>query len=492
MSQEGGRRDSLAAPPLQPLEAARERLARLLATSVGDATELLWIETRRGEASSLRREEPSPILVRRTVTVRVAQGPRLGRYTTEDGADGEIADALRIALAHARGEDPGPEPRRAAPWEPLPGQATAGEPANGNPAAGELSAGSASTGEPAARRATARDLFDPELASLEPRAAKALLERGVQKGEAARLQWATTRAVIVNSRGLSRAVELTGASLSIDSGRGPGGGFAQRAARTLARLEPAELAERARALRIDDAEPGEPPAGAVPLVLGPAAAAALVAHLATVALTAEAFAEGRVLAAADLGRQVLSPAFSLVDDGANPVGLPFPFDFEGRERLPVEMVAGGVLATPAVSPALAAALGLPVTPHYLGPDETRPQHLFVAPGGASRDELLAAGGASPEGGLWLAAFERVGSSETWWPGGPGFRAVCTGARRIVDGKLGPPLVPLLWQDDLRRVFSSLLGVGADATVRALDSELRGAVSAPSLAVAAGGSLRACE
>lgn len=443
-------KDGASARSSAPLEAARERLARLLSTSVGDATELLWIETRRGQASSLRREEPPPILTRRTVTARVSEGPRLGRFTTEDGADGELAEGLRIALAHARAETP-----RATPWEPPAAEATA---------------------------LPAADLFDPEIAALEPKAAKALLERGLAKGEAARLRWATTRAVVVNSRGLSQAVELTGCALSIESGRGPGAGLTQRAARSFARLAPAELAERARALRTDDEELAELPDSSVALVLGPSAVAALVAHLGSMGLDAEAFARGRVLAAADLGRQLFSSAFSLADDGSSPAGLPFPFDFEGKARRRVEMVAGGVLKSPAVSEALAAALGLPVTPHYLGPEEVRAQHLFVEPGSASGDELLAAAA----DGLWVTDLSGLGPIE---PFGPGFRATCLGARRIVDGRLERPLASFLWQDDLRRAFARVLGVGGDSTPVALDSELRGAVSAPSLAVAAGGELR---
>ncbi len=448
---------AILASPSHSLEAVRERLARLLAASVGDATELLWIETRRGEATSLRREEPPPIVVRRTVTVRVSEGPRLGRYTTEDGADGELADALRLALAHARAESP-----TATPWEP-----PAGGGANGDAPAADV-------------------LFDPEAAALEPRAAKALLERGLQQDEVARLRWATTRAVLVNSRGLWRATALTGAALAIESGRGAGAGSAERAARTFALLAPAELAERARALRSDE-EAAAPPAEPVPLVLGPVAAAALVHRLAATGLAAEAFARGGVLGAGDLGREIFSRAFSLVDDGSRPAGLPFPFDFEGRRRGRVELVTHGVLKTPAVGPLLAAELGLPATPHYLGPDEIRPQHLFVEPGAGSREDLLAAAGGGPGGdGLWVGTLAGLGPVE---PFGSSFRAICRGVRQIVGGRLGPPVAPFLWQDDLRRVLAGILAVGSDATAVAFDSELRGAVSSPSLAVGAGGLFR---
>lgn len=441
--------------PAETLSAVMERLEKVLSYSVADETELLWIETRRGEVTSGRRREPgakeSPLITRRAVTVRVKEGPRLGRYTTEDGDAAELASAVRVALAHAHVTH-----AEAGPWQPPPVETLP----------------------------KIAGYHDPELAALEPNEAATHLERGLQKGETCHLTWSTLRVAFLSSRGVRHITELTGAAYSATSGKGAGAGQSEHAARTLVGLDRARHLEEARSRRHDgsEAESWSPSLEtSPPLLLTSPAVATLVALLNSMALTAEAFAGGGLLGPKDLGSSQLSPLFSLWDDGGDPTGLAFPFDFEGRVRRRVSFFESGVLRSAALDSALAAEVGLPVTPHYLGPGEMRAQHLFVGPGQASKIELLQAA----EGGLWMG---RLSSLSPLAPGSSRFQAMVENCRVIRDGRLAEVLPPLRWDDDLLRVFRHLTVVGESTSTRALDSDLRGGIRAPALVTAGGGTI----
>jgi predicted Zn-dependent protease len=439
-------------PPTEPMSAVLEKLEKVLSYSVADETELLWIETRRGEVASGRRRDPgakeSPLLTRRAVTVRVKEGPRLGRYTTEDGEPAELASAVRVALAHAHVTH-----AEAGPWQP-PGLETT---------------------------PTAAGYFDPEIATLQPTQAAVFNEIGLEKGETSRLTWSTLRVAFLSSRGVRHTTELTGAAVLATSGKGVGTGQAEHAARTVAGLNRNQLLESARAQRWDGPVAEDWNLGTTTsLLLAPPVVATLVALLNSVALTAEAFNSRTPLAPKDLGSQPLSPHFSLWDDGSDADGLAFPFDFEGRVRRRVELFERGVFRSAAIDSALAAEVGLPITPHYLGPSEVRAQHLCISPGETTSADLLVAA----EDGLWMGW---LSSLSPLAPGSSHFQATVEGCRRIRGGRLTEALPPLRWDDDLLQVFARLTAVGDSPRTRALDSDLRGGIRAPALLAAAGGS-----
>lgn len=435
-----------------PLDTIADRLAAVAERSPADETELLWTETLRGTATDAprsggrRREAPNR---RSLVQVRVRERGRVGFYRTGATSPQELDSAVRVALGQAR---LGPE----APALPLPG--------------------------PGREPAVIAELHDPAVARLDVPTATDLLAAGSEEGDHLLLEWRQLRCAVINSRGLDRRAEATAVTLTARHGHGPGAGRAAASARGLAALSAPRVVERARrraATAGDGSEDAVP--AAAPLLLAPEAAASLARLLADAALTSRGFLDATSFLAGRLDQQIFDPLFTLLDDGTDPAGLPFPFDAGGWPKRRVVLVDGGVLRSPAVDPALGRRLGRTPTPHAVGYDESRARHLFVATGEAADDDLLAAA----DGGLWISALERPACHD---PREGRFRAVARGVRRLHGGRLGAAVPDLCWEGELERVLAHLEAVGREPVV--LANGAVGATSAPALALPATGGLTA--
>jgi PmbA protein len=449
---------SLPSLELMPLEEMLERLDRVLAASPADETEIAWLEARRGregmgKARDGERRE-------RTLLVRVRESGRAGFQRTGESTISELENAVRMALAQARLAPAAGAVPRALP-KPTPG----------------------GSGALAASRPTDRgpELWDGELAGLNPGKARHLVQRLAGPAGTARLAWATARVAVGRSDGRRRSAEVTAAGLEIRQGSGPGTGRATAAARTWAGLAAEAVAERARRLAAPASltEPADLPAGPLPLLLAPEATAALVDLLNRQALSSAAFKESISFLRDRLGQQLFHPAVSLRDDAGDPRGLPFPFDISGDAKRPVDLIADGVVLTPAIDAALARELGREPTAHAVASDESLATHLFLRPGECDEGEALR----RTEGGLWLgwlsglACFDRRDLR---------FRAVAHGVRRIEGGALGRAVPDLVWEGSLTAVLIEVLGVGRES-ITVADEPLLGAISAPSLAIGPVGS-----
>ena len=419
------------------------RLDRALASSPADETELVWIEARRGQESNGKRRRDSFEIPERNLLVRVREAGRLGLHRTNTAGPSDLENAIRDALGQARLARPAP---------PLPSPPGAADPLP------EL----------------ADPLTDPDIARMSQSRARDLLQRDAERGEIGWLGWSEGRMAVVNSRGLRRAAEVTAAWLVASCGRGPGAGRAAAVARSLAGLDPAAVFERARRRHVPAGGPAaEPPAEPVPLVLSPEAAAALIDLLNREALGSSTFGDGALRGR--LGTPVCHPAITLRDDGTDPRGLPFPFDFLGAAKRPIDLIEGGVLRTPAVDGRLATALDLPPTPHLVAPDEAVATHLFLQPGEESDDELLG----RADGGLWVTWLD---APRAFDPAALRFRAHLRGVRRLENGTLGAPVADLVWEDHLPALLERVLGVGRTVvTAVAAADPLFGATTAPMLA-----------
>jgi PmbA protein len=430
------------------------RLEHALATSPAEATEISWLEVRRGQESTGKRRHDSYELHERSILVRVRESGRTGTYRTGAANLSALESAVREALGQARLAPPSPPP-----LEPLDAAAaividTAG-------------------------------LCDPELARMTPARARDLLQRlaGPESpgapGETARFGWSEGRIAVAGSHGLRRAAEVTSGWIEVIRGRQPGAGRAAAASRSLAGLDPRGVRERARR-RQGPPEVVPPPEGPVPVLLSQEAAVALVELFNRQALASEAFHDGASFLRGRLGQPVFHPAIHLRDDPADPRGLPFPFDLLGAAARPVDLVAGGVALTPAIDDRLARELDRPPTAQRVAPDEAVPGHLFLLPGGASESELLQAA----EGGVWIAGLDPL---EAFDPRTLRFRAVARGARQVAGGALGLSLPDLIWEDALPALLSRVLAVGSELVPVATGAGLFRATTAPMLAVLSSGS-----
>jgi predicted Zn-dependent protease len=201
----------------------------------------------------------------------------------------------------------------------------------------------------------------------------------------------TTRTGVVNSRGVDAVEERSYASL-ITVSMGPDGeaGYASATAVDVTEIDAQavgiEAAERARTSRGAVAiEPGD-----YPVVLEPYAVADLIETLGYVGFSALAVQEDRSFHSP--GRVVGSPLVTILDDAADPAGMPSSFDYEGVPKTKVTLIEAGVCRDVVYDAQTAGRAGRPSTGHGLpapnafGPF---PLNMLMAPGDASRDELLA-------------------------------------------------------------------------------------------------------
>lgn len=429
---------------LLPLEDVIHRLDRAVEQSPADVTEIVWVELVRSvvdggaEASDVA---PHPETV---VLARVEERGRIGFHRTGASSPGELANAVRQALGQARLQPPGG-------WRVPP-------------------AGAEERVEPSG------DLLDPELARLDPESARERLRDWVGEGESAHLSWTVGRVILANSRGLEQQAAATSATLRLRGEEGPGSAEVATCARRLADLEPESCRERLRQLQPENGEPEALPEGSVPAVLSPWTTAALLRLLNRHALSSSSFRQETSFLRTHLDDRLLDEAFDLTDDATRSDGLPFPFDLFGYAKHPVRMIENGVVRTPAVDAELARVLRRQPTPHAVAHDESRAGHLFLRPGELDVAELLA----RAEGGVWIGRLDRLGCFD---PADVRFRAVARGVRHIeAGGRLGPPLPDLVWEDDLRRLFADLAGVGRDVERSAGMDGFWGGVVAPGLAL----------
>jgi PmbA protein len=417
------------------------RLERTLASSPADATEIVWIDARRGQESNGKRRRDSYEQEETTVFVRVRESGRYGFHRTDVAEPSDLARAVREALAQARLSQPVPAALRP---------------------------------EGAAAPVTlSGEIHDPELARMTSARARELVQRLADQGETVRLGWAEGRVAVAESKGLLRAAEATTAWAGITT---PGAGMASAASRSLDGLGLSSLLARARGRQAPEGPESALPDGPLPVLLSQESVAALLDLLNRRALTSSSFHHGTSCLRDSLGMPVFHPAFSLRDDGTDPRGLPFPFDLLGSARRPVDLIAGGVFLTPALDDRLARQLDRPPTPHSVAPDEAAASHLFLVPGEAPDEQLLG----NSEGGLWIAALDSLESyNPRTLPNTLRFRATARGVRRIEGGRLGAALPDLVWEDDLRTLLSGPLTVGSEPMT--VGESLFGGITAPTLA-----------
>lgn len=452
---------------LTPYERIDEVFQRAFELSPADETELVWLERRHGRASS---DPAAPAYLepsRLTVLVRVAVGGRVGWHRTESGGHGDVEIALRQAMALATTKSKA----RRLPVLPTPGELI------------ELSA----------------PLFDPEIAALTVdkarRRAQDLCRGGFGAaglgaagmagqggglsgghsgaGEEAILRWGQTQIAVANTHGLARMAEATEASLQFRSGRGPQAGWAAGSARSLAGLGGPEIVQRARG-RVSWLPPAEPPATErLPLMLSAEAVCELLNVLNIFALAGRAYLDGTSFLARHRNVQVFDRNFHLRDDAGAMPGLPFPFDFEGMSKRPLDLITFGKPSLPALSHQQSGEAGLEPTAQSVGGHDALFGNLFLLPGELDEPGLLQ----TAEGGIYVGWLDRP---ECYEPNQLRVRALARGVRLIENGKLGAPLPDLVWDESLLHAFARLRGVGRELVVRSMPSTPLGGIAAPSL------------
>lgn len=427
-----------------------ERLAdRALAMSRADETEVVLIVqdsalTRFAQSRIHQNVSESNVELR----VRVLVGKRVGVATTNDLNIQSLRQVTERALQLARLQPENPE------LAPLPDP----QPIT------QVASWSVSTREFGARQRAQAVSTICRLAN----------EKGLEASGA--FSTSASELLVANSRGIhayapSTLAELTTVVMSADSS-----GFAQDTVIDVAALDAERLGREA----VDKALTGRHPQPLSPgkhtVILEPYAVAELLAYLAYLGLGARAFQEGRSFMTGQLGRQITGEQITVWDDGSDPTGLPFPFDFEGLPRRRVELITNGVARgvvydsqTAFREHKFSTGHALPA-PDIFGP---LPVNLFLQPGSQSVDQMLAA----VDHGVWVTRLHYVN------PVHP-LNTVVTGMTRdgtfwIERGEIRNGIKNLRFTQSILDAFRSTCSVGTETR---LLPGMVGGIRAPALLI----------
>jgi predicted Zn-dependent protease len=209
---------------------------------------------------------------------------------------------------------------------------------------------------------------------------------------------------VANTHGQFCWAPTTLASLNTVVTGGEGGsGFAEAFSGRIAELDPAALGARASDKAVASQAPRDVEPGRYPVVLEPAAVSTLVGFLAWIGFGGRLLLEGRSCLSGREGERVAAEAITISDDARRAGTLGLPFDFEGVPRTRVPLIESGVFRGGVYDLRTAKLAGTTTTGHALpspNPDGPFPLNLFVEPGDATLQDMVAA----TERGLLVTRF----------------------------------------------------------------------------------------
>lgn len=249
------------------------------------------------------------------------------------------------------------------------------------------------------------------------------------------------------------------------------GGACSRDAHALDLMSPF-LAAAAKSLAASDRKPIT--GGKYTVILEPAAVADLVALLAKTAFNGRAYLEERS-PLAEIGQKLFGDNITIWDDGLDPRGLAIPFDFQGVPKQRLNLVSRGVVPNVALDNETAAAQGLSSTGHAAewGDVEPRPTHLFLEPGSAMLDDMIA----STRKGILISRLRNLAILDARSSQVTGVTG--NGTLLIQDGKLIAGLPDLRFVQSLVEIFNQVEMIGDETR---LFGGLWGGIRVPALRI----------
>jgi len=195
---------------------------------------------------------------------------------------------------------------------------------------------------------------------------------------------------VANSKGVRATHERTTSQLlTVHMSPDGGTGYAEVAATDATTIDAAAIGREAAAKARATEHPVSLAAGDYPVVLEEYAVLDITDMLGYLGFSALAVQEGRSFA--EPGKRIGSELISVVDDGADPAGLPMAFDFEGVPKERVVLVENGVCRDVVYDTQTAARDGRTSTGHGLpapNPYGPFPLNMLMDAGLTPRDELI--------------------------------------------------------------------------------------------------------
>ncbi len=199
---------------------------------------------------------------------------------------------------------------------------------------------------------------------------------------------------VVNTLGRSCWAPMSQASLTtIVTDRGGGSGFAETFSARVADIDAEAVGRRAVEKARASTSPIDLEPGRYTVVLEPAAVSTLIGFLASIGFGGRDLLEGRSCLSGKQGQAVAAPIVTIYDDATEPGTIGIPFDFEGVPRRRVDLIRDGVFVDGVYDLRIAKRAGKESTGHALpapNPDGPFPLNLFMAPGDATVQEMIAA------------------------------------------------------------------------------------------------------
>lgn len=269
---------------------------------------------------------------------------------------------------------------------------------------------------------------------------------------------ATEDVEIATSAGLRRQERRTRAALVAVAERHGRSTYLRDVSRDIDALDLPAAAHRAAALMARmDAGTVEP--GRHRVLLGPQAVITLLATLGHIGLGGRAYHDGEGPYAGRMGERVAAATLNVVDDAADPRGLPTGFDPEGAVKHRVPLIEQGRLVGVVHDTRSAAAAGTHSTGHAVPPGwrfgaGPSPSHLVMGAGSLSDEALLVTTGDG-------IAVQRVDYVRVVRPR----QGIVTGATRdatmlVRGGRIAARLPALRFTVALPDLFAAIEAVGA--------------------------------
>jgi PmbA protein len=196
---------------------------------------------------------------------------------------------------------------------------------------------------------------------------------------------------VANSAGIRAGEQRTSSQLiTVHMSPGGGNGYAEAVSMDATTIDPAALGrEAATKARASDNAVGLPP-GDYPVVLEEYAVVDVTDYMGYLGFSALAVQEGRSFV--EPGKRIGSELVTIVDDGADPNGLPMAFDYEGVPKQQVSMIEAGICRNVVYDSQTAARDGRTSTGHGLpapNPYGPFPLNTVMSAGTTPRDDLIA-------------------------------------------------------------------------------------------------------
>ena len=373
------------------------------------------------------------------VRVRVVLGKRIGVSTSNTLDSSRLRQLVDSAVAAAKNQPENPD------FVSLPGP----KPVNRLNACDEGTANS-----------------DPEVRAKAVRAICALAMEQ-QLSAAGALETGYQEYAVANSLGVFAYDTQSFSRLNTVIMSDSGSGYAERNSTRFSDLDPEGAAREAIDKAVRSRNPVDLPPGDYVTILEEYAVAEMMFYLAYVGLGALAVQEGRSFMNGRFGQQIADPRVSVWDDGRDPRGYPWSFDFEGVPKQRVDLILNGVANGVVYDSYTAGREGKRSTGHALpapNPFGPFPLNLVMGTGGATKSEMLA----SVDRGLWVTRFHYVNIVHPT-------QTVLTGMTRdgtflIENGEVVGPVKNLRFTQSVLDALSSVRMIGRDSLLAGSRSE----------------------